>query len=154
MANVVKREQRNVEPLDFMDRMFDDWARMMPMMWRRPRFLPRDIVEDDVIRVEEFRDGQDLVIRAELPGIDPDKDVELSVSDGMLHIHAERREEERKEQKGYYRRELRYGSLSRSLALPTGVKETDISASYKDGILEIRIPTPKESTTRIPVSKK
>jgi HSP20 family protein len=156
MANVAKREPRSVEPVDVVDRMFDDWARMMPMMpmlRRSPWFFGRDVT-DDVIRVDEFRDGQDLVIRADLPGVDPDKDVELTVSDGMLHIHAERRQEEHKDEKGVHRRELRYGSFSRSLPLPGGVKESDINASYKDGILEIRIPTTKESTTRVPISKK
>jgi HSP20 family protein len=151
MANVVKREPRSVEPFDVFDRMFDDWARLMPM--RRPWFPSRDVIGDDLIRVDEYRDGQDLVIRAELPGIDPDKDVELSVADGMLTIQAERREEQRKEEKGHRRRELHYGSFSRSLPLPGGVKGTDVTASYKDGILEIRVPAPKESSTRVPIAK-
>ena len=151
MADIVRREPRAVEPFDLVDRMFDDWSRMLPM--RRPPFFLRDIAGEDMIRVDEFRDGNDLVIRAEMPGIDPEKDVELTVSDGMLHIQAERREEERKKDKGYRRHELRYGSFSRSLPLPGGVKESDIDATYKDGILEIRIPTPKESVTRVPISK-
>jgi HSP20 family protein len=150
MANIVRRDERTVEPLDVFDRMFE----MMPVLpFSRPGLFRRELVED-MIRVDEFRDGEDYVIRAELPGIDPDKDVELTVSDGMLNIQAERREEEHKEDKGYRRREIRYGSFSRSLPLPGGVKESDVSASYKDGILEIRIPTPKESTTRVPISKK
>jgi HSP20 family protein len=151
MADIVKREPRTVEPFELIDRMFEDWSRMMPM--RRPFFF-RDLAGEEMIRVDEFRDGKELVIRAELPGIDPDKDVELTVSDGMLHIQAERREEEHKDEKGYHRRELRYGSFSRSLPLPGGVKETDINAAYKDGILEIRVPTPKDSATRVPISKK
>ena len=73
------------------------------------------------------------MVRADLPGIDPEKDVELTVSDGMLHIRAERREEEKREEKGYLRQELRYGSLSRTLPLPEGVTESDITATYKDG---------------------
>jgi len=151
MANVVKRESRNIEPSDVFDRMFDDWARFMPM---RRHWFGRDPIGDDMIRVDEFRDGENLVIRAELPGIDPDKDVELTVGEGMLNIRAERREEEHKEEKGHRRRELRYGMFSRSLPLPSGVKESDITANYKDGILEIRVPAPKESSTRIPISKK
>ncbi len=151
MADIVRREPRSVEPFDLVDRMFDDWSRMLPM--RRPPFFLRDLAGEDMIRVDEFRDGNDLVIRADMPGIDPDKDVELTVSDGMLHIQAERREEERKQEKGYRRHELRYGSFSRSLPLPGGVKESDVNATYKDGILEVRIPTPKESVTRVPITK-
>lgn len=152
MADVAKREPRSVEPFDVFDRVFEDWTRLMP--FRRPWMFGRDLMGDDVIRVDEFREGKDLVIRADLPGIDPEKDVELTVADGLLQIRAERREEEQKEQKGYRRRELRYGSFSRSLPLPSGVKESDVTASYQNGILEIRIPAPKESATRVPISKK
>ena len=95
-----------------------------------------------------------MVIRADLPGIDPDKDVELTVSDGILHIEAERREEERREEKGYVRQELRYGSLSRTLPLPEGVTGADITATYKAGVLEIRIPEPKhEPAKKIAIGK-
>lgn len=152
MADIVKREQRRAEPADFFDRVFDDWARLMP--FRRPWGFGRDLIGDDVIRVDELRDGDEIVIRADLAGIDPEKDVELTVSEGMLHIQAERREEQHHEGKGYRRRELRYGSFSRSLPLPPGVKESDITATYKDGILEVRIPAPKESATRVPIEKK
>jgi HSP20 family protein len=109
---------------------------------------------EDLIRVEECQEDGMLVIRADLPGIDPDTDVELTVSDGMLHIEAERREEEKKEGKGYVRQELRYGSLSRSLPLPEGVTEADIAATYKDGVLEIRVPEPKRGAAKkIAISK-
>lgn len=109
---------------------------------------------EDLIRVEEYRQDGTLVIHADLPGIDPDKDVELTVADGMLHIQAERREEEKQEGKGYVRQEVRYGSLSRSLPLPAGVTEADITATYKDGVLEIRIPEPKrEPARKIAISK-
>src|SRR5687768_4447289 len=64
-----------------------------------------------MMRVEDFQDGDQYVMRAELPGIDPDKDVELEVQDGVLTIKAERREE-RKEP---HRSEFRYGSFSRSV---------------------------------------
>ena len=68
----------------------------------------------------------------------------------MLYIEAERREEEKREEKGYLRRELRYGSLP----LPEGVTEADITATCKDGILGIRIPAPKrEEATKIAISK-
>jgi len=95
----------------------------------RPVPFPRWWGVGDLIRVEEYREDRTLVIRADLPGIDPDTDVELTVSDGMLHIEAERREEEKKDGKGYVRQELRYGSLSRSLPLPEGVTEADIAAT-------------------------
>lgn len=58
----------------------------------------------------------------------------------MLRINAQRRVEEMTEDKGYTRHKLRYGSFSRSLPLPDGASESDISATYKNGTLEIRIP--------------
>jgi HSP20 family protein len=65
-----------------------------------------------------------------------------------------RREEENREDKGYLRRELRYGSLSRALPLPEGITESDITADYKAGILEIRVPEPKqEQAKKIPINR-
>jgi HSP20 family protein len=126
--------------------LFDEWARMLPFRrWTEP---------GDLIRVEEYRQDGTLVIHADLPGIDPDKDVELTVSGGMLHIEAERRAEEKQEGTGYLRQELRYGSVSRSLPLPEGVTEADITATYKAGVLEVRIPEPKhEEPRKIAISK-
>jgi HSP20 family protein len=113
--------------------------------------------DDQLIQVDEYRDGDTQVIRAELPGIDPAKDVEVTMQDGMLRIAAERKVEENTQDKGYTRHELRYGSFSRTLPLPEGAAESDIKASYKDGILEIRIPVaepaPATEPTRIAVTK-
>jgi HSP20 family protein len=152
MAGLLKREPRPVDVFDRFDRMFDEWMKGLP--FRRPMVSGREWATEDVIRVDEFREDGDLVFRAELPGIDPDKDVELTVSDGMLHIAAERREEEKVEEKGYLRHEIRAGSFSRTLPLPEGVSEADVTATYKDGILQIRIPWPTpEPAKKIAISK-
>lgn len=153
MTGLARREPRGeaADVFSRFDRMFEEWARMMPF---RPTAFQRWREAEELIRVEEFREDGTLVIRADLPGIDPDKDVELTVTDGILHIEAERREEEKHEEKGYVRQELRYGSLSRSLPLPEGVTESDITATYKAGVLEIRIPEPKlEPAKKIAISK-
>lgn len=157
MAGMLTRRHEALEPveapetMDLFDRMFENWMNMWPL--RRPGLLARSMPED-LIKVDEYREDGTLVVRAELPGIDPDKDVELTVADGMLHIEAERREEEKTEEKGYLRRELHYGAFTRSLPLPEGVSEADVTASYKDGILEIRVPAPQpEPGKKIPVTK-
>jgi HSP20 family protein len=156
MPGLSRREPRGeaTDVFDRFDRMFEEWARMMPF-----RFVgfPRRWEAGDVLRVEEYRQDGALVIRADMPGIDPQKDVELTVSDGMLHIEAERHEEEKEEEeeegKDYVRQELRYGSLSRSLPLPAGVTEGDITATYKYGVLEIRVPEPKRGpATKVAIS--
>ena len=115
-------------PSDFMDsfdRMFESAAGPSP------------------IRVEEFVDDKTLVVRAELPGVDPDKDIEVTISDGVLHIRAERQEKEEHTDKNRYRSEFRYGSFTRNVPLPEGIKDEDIKASYTDGVLEVRTPLPE-----------
>jgi HSP20 family protein len=152
MPGLLKREPKDVEPLDLptrFDRMFDHWVRTLP----RPFSLAgMEWMPEDMIRVDEYREDGVLVIRAEMPGIAPD-DVELTVSDHVLHIAADRREEEETEEKGYVRREIRAGSFRRTLTLPAGVTESDITATYKDGMLEVRLPAPAEvPVTKIPVA--
>lgn len=136
---------------DFVDRFFDD----LPDMFRRPvLFWPERAL--DQLRVEEFRENGSIVMRVESPGIDPDKDLEITVQDNVLHLAVERHEEEKSEGRDYIHRELRYGAFERDLALPKGVSEKEIKASYRDGIVEIRIPFPKETAeaaTKISVAK-
>jgi HSP20 family protein len=105
-----------------------------------PRFAGFSDWSGRSLRIEEFRENDTLVVRAELPGIDPDKDVEISVAEGRLTIRAERREETKEERKGYVRSEFEYGSLLRVVPLPPGADESSVSASYADGILEVRVP--------------
>ena len=154
MTNVQRRPDI-ARPFTRLDRMFDEWFRTLPV--RRPFAGFAGIPDEDVIRVDEFREGDHEVIRAELPDIDPEKDVDVTVQDGMLRIAAQRRVEEEKEDKGYTRRELRYGSFSRTLPLPEDADEKDIQASYKDGILEIRVPVsepaPPAEPTKISISR-
>lgn len=120
-----------------------EWPARWPLM-RWPAHWTDLFEESDFIRVEELTEGNTLVIRAELPGVDPEKDVELTVDNGVLTLHAERREE--KEEKGRERRrsEFRYGSFSRSMTLPPGATEDDVQATYTNGILEVRVPVDGE----------
>ena len=97
---------------------------------------------DDRIRMEEELVGDHLVIRAEMPGIDPDKDVEIKVTDGVLSVQAERKREETTKSDGGFRSEFRYGSFRRTLPVPKGASVKDVTATYRDGILEIQVPVP------------
>jgi HSP20 family protein len=97
---------------------------------------------DDRIRLEEEVVGDHLVIRAEMPGIDPAKDVEIRVGDGVLSVQAERRKEETKKSEGTFRSEFRYGSFRRTVPVPKGTSAKDVTATYRDGILEIQVPVP------------
>jgi HSP20 family molecular chaperone IbpA len=83
------------------------------------------------VRVEDFVEDGTYVLRAEMPGIDPDKDVSLTVADDVLTIRGERREE----QKDKHHRELHYGSFTRSISLPRGTDPDANSATYTEGVL-------------------
>lgn len=96
----------------------------------------RSGLDGNIIRLEdEMKDGA-YEVRAELPGIDPAKDVDITVRDGQLTIKAER--SEKKESNG--RSEFSYGSFIRSVSLPPGADEDAIKASYDKGILTVSVP--------------
>jgi HSP20 family protein len=122
-----------------------DWApNFLEVDWENPR-----------IRVEEYTDGNKLVVKAEMPGIDPDKDVQISLSDGRLRIEAERREEKENKTRDGFRSEFRYGSFVRDIPMPLGAKRSDVKAIYKDGVLEVHVPLAKEgeAASMIPITR-
>jgi len=88
------------------------------------------------IRFEDKITEEEYLLRAELPGLDPEKDLHISTLHGVLTVKADRREEETSR----HRTEFRYGSLQRSLRLPQNAEESAIKATYRKGILEITIP--------------
>lgn len=100
--------------------------------------------------------GDDIVVRAELPGIDP-AEVDIEVTDGVLTIKGERKAEEEREGEGWLIRESSFGSFERSMVLPEGVTAEDIKAEYMDGILEIHVPkaleAAKPKTTKIAIGE-
>lgn len=154
MTNVVRRESgRALDAFTRFDRMFEDWMRTIP--WRPT--IETSWPHTETIKVDQYRDGDALVVRAELAGIDPERDVTLTVTDGTLNIEAERRVEEKSEDKGHLRHELHYGSFVRRIPLPDGVTDSDVSATYRDGILEVRVPVPETAKTteptKIPIQK-
>lgn len=107
-------------------------------------------------RVEEYRDGGSMVVKAEVPGIDPGKDVDITLTGDELRILVRHEEKSEHKDKTGYRSEFRYGTFSRTVPLPTAVDEKDIKASYTDGILEVRIPVPEQAenpSRKIPISR-
>jgi HSP20 family protein len=124
-----------------------------PELWRK-FFEPESL--GSWLRVEEFVDGNDHVVRAEMPDIDPEHDVEVTIAEGVLQIRAKREARSEKKDKESYRSEFRYGSFVRSVPLPVGASEEDVKATYADGILEVRVPIGEEAkpaVTKVPVTK-
>ena len=124
MAQLERRRPRFPDLFDLLD---EPWAPLLPSSAGRP------------FRVEDYAEEGKYVLRAELPGLDPEQDVEVSVEGGTLKIHAERHQEH----KEAHRSEFRYGSFTRSVTLPEGADTEHITAGYDKGILEVTVPVPK-----------
>jgi HSP20 family protein len=100
----------------------------------------------------ETKDGLELTV--EVPGLD-EKDVSVSVNDGQLTVSGEKRFEKEEKEKNYHIVERGYGSFSRSIALPPGVKADAIKASLSKGVLKVSVPTPaKPEPKKIAVEPK
>jgi HSP20 family molecular chaperone IbpA len=114
--------------------------------WFDIEFSPRA----HLLRIEESLTDQEYTLRAELPGTDPDKDVQVTFADGMLTIRAERREE----QKTAHHSEFRYGAFRRTMRLPANADAEKITATYEKGILTVTVPltAPAPAGKQIPVA--
>jgi len=106
-------------------------------LWTRREPLAR--VAGFVPAAEINRDGDDAVVRLELPGLDIDNDVTVEVERGHLVVRGERRDERTETDQGRSLREVRYGSFQRRFALPTHVTADAVSASYEAGVLSVRV---------------
>jgi HSP20 family protein len=112
----------------------------LPDRWKK--LLDLGIDADSWMRIEEIHEDDTLVIRAELPGVDPDKDVQVSFSDGVLHIEGRHEESKHDKDARSFRSEFRYVTFSHDLALPKGVEGKQVLAAYCDIILEVLVPWP------------
>jgi HSP20 family protein len=101
-----------------------------------PLFLPKPFVPVTDVFVRD----EDLMIRVELPGIDPATDVTVSVEDGHLVIRGERKQVGDVKEEAYYRLETVYGTFERFIPLPEGFDEGEIEAAYEDDVLEVIVP--------------
>ena len=96
--------------------------------------------------VDMIRDDGHLVVRAEVPGIKPEE-IDIKVDAGMLTISGKHEETSEEKDNEYVRRERRYGAFSRTMALPEGVDPKKIKATTTDGVLEVKVPLPKEAAS-------
>ena len=140
-------------PLDEVERLFD---RLMPRSWMRPMTwnwpLWGNNIEEQFqnIRVPQMdvidRD-KEILIRVEVPGVEK-KDIDISVTDNALSIKGNTRREVSEEKDDYFRCEISQGNFSRSITLPSGVDSSKISASLKDGVLEVNLPKTEDVQRR------
>jgi len=138
-----------------MDRLFEDFGFGLPGLLVSPKLssgvAPRRGGAINALQragwvpqIETFRRGDKLVLRADLPGLRKE-DVSVEIDDGILTISGERSAEDVEDRDGYYHSERSYGQFQRSLALPDGVTGDSCDATFKDGVLEVTIPVPKQA---------
>ena len=135
MALVRWDPTREVDSLQSeVNRLFDTFFGGQPTNSGVRRWVPAmDLVETD----------HDLVLKADLPGLDKD-DVNIEVKDGVLTVSGERKAEHEERTDGFYRVERAFGTFSRSMSLPQRIDAERIGASFDKGVLEVRIPKPEE----------
>jgi len=138
-----------------MDRIFDEFG--FGRGWIQPR-TSRDLTGRSIGRlgagfenwappIEVFQRGNELVVRADLPGMRKD-DISVDVTDEGITISGERKQEHEEERGGVYRSERSYGSFCRIVPLPQGAIADQAKASFKDGVLEVVMPAPPDQVTR------
>lgn len=108
---------------------------------------PSRVSQSWVPALDVWETENEVVYSFDLPGIPEDK-ISIEVADGTLTVSAERETIDEVEEDRYYRFERRFGTFSRAVGLPQGVKEDQISAAYRDGVLEVRVPKPDEKKPR------
>lgn len=115
-----------------------DWGRLPTPLWSRG-------LVDVKFDVSESDDA--IEITAELPGIE-EKDIELTLSDGMLTLKGEKRAEEEKKEREYFLSERRYGAFARSIRVPESVDQGKIKASFDKGVLTVTLPKRPEAKAK------
>lgn len=145
--------QKYTTAFEDMERMFNDFFHQR---FFTPSWMPRlkfPELTDVSTSVDMFEDGDELVIKADMPGMKKE-DISIDFADDVISISGEKKTEEKVERKDYFREERSYGSFSRKLRLPVEIQIDKTSASFKDGVLEIRMPkseTEKQKVRKIKV---
>lgn len=164
-TEMARREERSVarpernRPLEQlveeMDRVFDDFGFSRAWPWARfgsswPGMAQRS-GERTAMNwspdVEIIHRKDELVVRADLPGLSKG-DIKVDVTEDQVTIQGERKHEQHDEHEGIYRSERSYGTFYRTIPLPPGTIADQAKANFHDGVLEITMPAPPESTRR------
>jgi len=141
---------RAYDPFAEIDRLFEDfapWGRARPSrlgLWNWPT---SSALEARVPRVDVIERENDLLVRAELPGVEKDK-LDISLTDDSVTIKATTAHEEKEEKGDYYRCEITRGAFARTLPLPAAVNTEKAKATFKDGILELTLPRREQAKRR------
>lgn len=142
-------ESRLLAPLQEIERMLDafrrqDWLRPLGFAWPRWPELP---LEGRFPSLDVINGDKEIRVKAEIPGVDKE-DLSVTVTDRTLTIQGQSRHEKESEEGELHRREIRSGSFSRTLTLPEDIDAGKAKATYKDGLLDLRLPKLRRSKKR------
>ena len=137
----LSRWERDMEGM--MDSFF---GRRMRPWWPERWFRTAGALADEPA-LDLFEEKDEIVVKAELPGLEKDN-VEVNLSDQTLTIKGEKKKEEEVKEEDYFRSERSYGRFVRSLQLPADVQGDKVKASFKNGVLEVRMPKTEKAKTR------
>ena len=129
------------------DSVFDDFGLGRSWLASRAKGTMRGGLDVFVPAVEVHQQNNEFVVRADLPGLKKE-DVNVDITDDEVTISGERRQEQETTERGVYRSERSYGSFTRAIRLPEGAMTDQAKATFKDGVLEVRMPAPPEQVTR------
>ncbi len=143
--------KRALSPFEEMDRLFEDYFSrgwMRPFRWEWPSIgeLAKPF-EGKMPKVDVIERDDEVVVKAELPGVDK-KDLDVSVTENSVTIKGTTRHEEKEEKGDYYRCEISRGAYARTVPLPSYVDADKAKASFKDGVLELKLPKVEKSKRR------
>lgn len=128
---------------DDMNRLFDDFL-------KGGEFFP--VIDEDLNRfipkIDVKENDKEVLVSAELPGVS-EKDVEVSLNNGNLILHGEKKEEKEEKVNGYYKMERSYGSFHRQIPLPAEIDKEKVTATFKDGVITVTLPKTANAQTEV-----
>jgi HSP20 family protein len=127
--------------------MMEDFFGRRARPWWPERWFKGEDLDVRAPTVDVYEEKDDIVVKAELPGMDKDN-IEVNLTDHTLTIKGEKKKEEEVKEENYHRSERSYGSFLRTLELPKDVHADKVKASFKNGILEVRMPKTEEAKAK------
>ena len=127
------------------DRMLEDfWRRPFPSRWRPEQWWPTEAISMRMPVLDVYEEKDDVVVKAELPGLSKDE-LQVQITGSTLTLKGEKKKKEEVKEENYYYCERSHGSFVRNIELPCDVKADQVKASFKDGVLEVRLPKTEEA---------
>jgi len=137
-----------LSPFEEFERRFEDFFRRPFSMMEAPWWTRGHLFGGEVTPTADvYEEGGDIVLKAEIPGMKKEE-IHVDINEKNITLSGEKKKEEKVERKDYVRLERSYGSFARSFALPAEVQTDKARATFKDGVLEVRVPKTAEAASR------